>query len=486
MRRLAFVLTYLVSTLTGGMLAAQPLADDEGEADAPAGAASPANSTAPVPLSRAVSGDPGAEGRIRLSLARCLSLAVTNYPKVREAQARLAGKRTQITQARYAPFSEFTVTSGVGLAPTVRGTSIFSPDTDRSLSSNMALAWQTSLEGALPLYTFGKLSAANDAAEAQVTVGEHEVKKEQNDVRLNVRRAYYGVLLSREALGLLREAGSRVEVYVTRMTKEVASGEGDDIQLLRLRIHRADLAARQSEAERNEAVALASLRFLTGVETPIDIADRALVPIRHTLGPLTNYLAAARLFRPEANMARAGVVARRALMRLEKARLFPDLGLGMNVRWSYAPEVTDQTNPFVRDSANYLLYGLGVALRYKLDVIPQVARLSQSQAQLDEMLATERYALGGIGQQVEEVFAEVQDYKRRLEATSDAARMAQQWLIKVQQGIDVGVLEDSDLVDPAKEYALKRFAQLSATYEYNVALSKLAQTTGWDAILTGD
>jgi hypothetical protein len=43
-------------------------------------------------------------------------------------------------------------------------------------------------------------------------------------------------------------------------------------------------------------------------------------------------------------------------------------------------------------------------------------------------------------------------------------------------------MDDEDIVDPAKEYALKRFSQMSATFDYNVAFAKLAQVTGWQAV----
>ena len=72
-------------------------------------------------------------------LTRCLALAQQNYPKIQEAKARLGYKRGQLWQARTQPFSEFTVTGGVGPAPTVRGTNIYSPNTDVSLSSDMGL-----------------------------------------------------------------------------------------------------------------------------------------------------------------------------------------------------------------------------------------------------------------------------------------------------------------------------------------------------------
>lgn len=415
-------------------------------------------------------------------LSRCLTLAERNYPKVHQARARLDHKKAQLSQAHTQPFSEFTFTAGLGPAPTVRGTSVYSPNTDASLTSNMALAWQMGIDGAVPLWTFGKITNLWDAAEAQVKVGEHDVRKEKNEVLMAVRRAYYGAQLARDVRLLIREAMDRIDKYIKRLAAKVAEGDGDDIELIKLRMHRADLEVRDSEAKKHETVALSGLRFLTGVKGSLSIPDRPLTKSRHTLGPLARYLEAARLFRPEVNMARAGVAARRAQVEVERARYYPDLGLALSAKWARAPEVTDQRNPYVRDSANYFQYGAALVLRWKLDFLPQSARLAQAEAQLEEIRATERYALGGVAHEVEEAFAEARDAKTRLEAQGRALSLAKQWLIKVQQGIDVGTFEDEDVVDPAKEYALKRFGYLSAIFDYNVAVAKLALATGWDQV----
>lgn len=416
------------------------------------------------------------------SLKRCLELAELNYPKVAEAKARLRQKEAQLSQAHTAPYSDWTLTGGVGPAPTVRGTSVYSPNTDVALTSNMALAWQMGIDGVVPLWTFGKIGNLWDAAEAQIKVGEHEVKKEKNDVKLSVRRAYYGVQLARDSLALVREAAKQIDKHLGRLEARVAEGEGDDIELLKLKMYRAELEARESEAEKQERIALAGLRFLTGVKGALDIPDLPLRRIPHTLAPLGRYLEAARLFRPEVNMARAGVLARQAQVRLEEARYFPDFGLALSARYSRAPEVTNQINPYVSDSANRFHYGAALALKWKLDFLPQSARVAQARAQLEEIRATERFALGGVGTEVEQAFAEATDAAKRVNAYTRAQSYARQWLIKVQQGIDVGTFDDEDIVSPAKEYALKRFAQMSATYDYNIAIAKLSQVTGWDAI----
>jgi len=420
-----------------------------------------------------------------LSLKRCLELAALNYPKVAEARARLDQKRAQLDQAYSQPYSDFTMTGGIGPAPTVRGTAVYTPDTDQALTSHMGVAWQLGVSGAIPLWTFGKITNLWDAADAQVKVGEHEIKKAQNEVKLDVRRAYYGVQLSRDALALLRDAASRIDKYLGRLEKKVDEGDGDDIQLLKLKMYRAELEARESEAMRQEAIALSGLRFLTGDGPDVDVRDEPLQQNSHHLGPLAHYLSAAQLYRPEINMARAGVRAREAQLRMERAKFFPDLALGLSFNYSAAPLVEDQRNPFVKDSANYLSYGAALVFKYKLDFLPQSARLAQANAQLEEQRATERYALGGVGTEVEQAFREAEDAARRLDAYTRATSYAKQWLVQVQEGIDVGTYEDQDVVDPAKEYATKRFLQMNATFDYNMALAKLALATGWD-VVTGD
>lgn len=416
------------------------------------------------------------------SLKRCLELAERNYPKVHEARAKLGQKEAQLFQAYTAPYSDFTLTAGIGPAPTVRGTNVYSPNTDVALTSNMALAWQVGIDGVVPLWTFGKITNLWDAAEAQVKVGEHEIQKEKNDVKLAVRRAYYGALLARDALALVRDATKQIDKHLSKMEASVAEGEGDDIELLKLKMYRSELDARESEAARQERVALAGLRFYTGVKGSFDIPDQPLRRVAHTLGPVSRYLTAARLFRPEINMARAGIAARTAQVRLERARYFPDIGIALSGRYARAPEVTNQTNPYASDPGNRFYYAAALGMKWKLDFLPQSARVAQAQAQLEELRATERFAIGGVGTEVESAYAEAQDAERRVEAYGRALGYARQWLVKVQQGIDVGTFDDEEIVSPAKEYALKRFAHMSAVFDYNMAMSKLAQVTGWEAV----
>ncbi len=416
------------------------------------------------------------------TLERCIQLTLRNYPRIHEARARLQHRREQQFQSWTQPYSEFNVTGGLALAPEVRGTPLYSPDSDVAISDHMGLGWSIGIEGIIPLWTFGKITGLWDASAAAVRVAEQDVEKEKNAITLDVRRAYYGLQLARDAIALMKSAESEIDKYLRSLEKKVKEGEGDEIELYKLKIHRAELSARHSEARQKEAVAMAALRFLTGVKDDLTVPELPLVRVRHALGPLATYLSAARLHRPEINMARAGLQAREAQLRIERAKYFPDIGLGLSARWAKAPGITDQQNPFVGDRVNALSYGAALVLRYKVDFLPQSARVAQARAQLEELRATERYALGGVAVEVETAYREAEDAGRRLDAYTEAASYAKKWLILVQQGIDVGTNEEEDIVDPAKEWALKRFAVMSATFDYNVAIGKLAQVTGWEAV----
>ena len=423
-----------------------------------------------------------AETKRGYTLEQCLKLAEANHPNIWAARARLAKMRAQLAEAHTAPFSQFNAQAGVGLAPTVRGNNVYSPNTEVSLSSNLGLAWRVGIEGVVPLWTFGKISNLWDAAEAQIEVGEHELRKHKNQVKLDVRKAYFGLQLARDSLALLKEATDKLDKAIEKLQEQVEAGEADEVDELKLRTFRFELEARRAEAERYESIARASLEFLTGVKEGFDIPDVPLEPSTRELGPVSTYLEAARLHRPEINMARAGIAARQAQVELQKAKFYPDLGLGLSATWARAPEVTDQLNPFVRDDANYLRYGAALVFRWSLDFLPNQARVEQAKADLEELRQTQRYALGGVGVEVETAYAQVADAIKREQAYNEAQRTARRWLIAVQQGIDIGTRAESELVEPARQWATQRFNYLTAVMDLNVAWSQLAMVTGWDEI----
>ncbi|HEX4445232.1 MAG TPA: TolC family protein, partial [Polyangiaceae bacterium] len=235
------------------------------------------------------------------------------------------------------------------------------------------------------------------------------------------------------------------------------------------------------QVPKGESYALAGLRFLTGVQTGFDVPDEPLKRPDRPLVSIAQYLEAARILRPDVNMARAGIVARKAVLEYNRAKLFPDLGLGLGADFVSTPSAVAQENVWASDGWNHFYYYFGFGIRWSLDLLPQAARIQGAESQLEETRALERLALGNAMLEVEKAYADTLEAKAREEAWDKAEHISKQWISTVQDNIDLGTWDERSLLEPLRSYATTRGQHLYALMDYNIAMSSLALASGWDA-----
>jgi outer membrane protein TolC len=495
-------LPFLATAGITSLLCAAPSA-----AQPPAPSPSPPTSAAPPAASSADSfgkldegegfGDytPSAPATItphRFTLAECLALADRNFPNLWAARARLAFTHAQLEEAKWTPWFQWSAQSSFGVAPQLLGTVVYpasaiGPSTlnNRSITAlgNLQPFFGFGLNGVLPLYTFGKIETALHAAEANVRVSEWDMEKMRQQTRMDVRRAYFGLQLTRDLEYVVKEGLDRLDKGIQGMKDKIASGKGDvgDADLLSLQVAKQEMVAQSLEAPKQEAHALAGLRFLTGVESNFDVVDEPLKRPDRPLVSVAQYLEAARVLRPDVNMARAGVVARKALAEYNRARLFPDLGLGLGADFISTPSAVPQQNLWASDGFNHFYYYFGFGLRWALDLLPQQARIQQAESQLEETRALERLALANADYEVEGAYADAVEAKTREETFDKAEHLAAQWIAIVNDHIELGTWDERALLYPLRAYLAQRVNHLRALMDYNLAMSVLAQASGWDS-----
>ena len=288
------------------------------------------------------------------TLAECLALADRNFPSLWAARARLAYTHAQLEEARWTPWFQWSAQSTFGVLPPLQGTLLYTAATlsSRNITGigNLSPFFGFGLSGVVPLYTFGKIETALAAAEANVRVSEWDMEKWRQQMRMDVRRAYYGLQLARDAKYVVEDAKGRLDKGIQGIREKIARGDPNvgDVDRLRLETFRQEITAQSLQAPKNEAYALAALRFMTGVQTSFDIVDEPLKPPDRPLVAIVQYLEAARVLRPDVNMARAGVVARKRLVEYNRAKLFPDFGLGLGADFLSTPSAVPQQERFRR------------------------------------------------------------------------------------------------------------------------------------------
>jgi multidrug efflux system outer membrane protein len=425
------------------------------------------------------------------TLAECLALTDRNHPQLWAARARLAYTHAQLSEAKWLPFWQWQSNFGMTVVPPIPGTYWYTsaPFSARNLSFTDGLQplVHFDINGTLPLYTFGKIESGRRAADANVRVSEWDLEKTRQQTRMDVRRAYFGVMLARDAKYLADEVLSRIDKAIKGVDDKIAKGDQTvaEVDRLRLEVYREEIIARAGEAQRGETYALAALRFFTGVQELFDVPDEPLKPPDVPLAPVIRYLSAARLFRPEVNMARAGVEARKAQVDLARAKFFPDIGLTLGADYTRAPSATTQNVPWIFDPLNHFFYYGGFGLHWNLDLLPNAARVAQAESQLEETRALERAALGGLAVEVENAYATAVEAKGRSEAWDRAEHKSKQWITTIQDAIDLGNGDERALTEPLRAYVNSRLNHLISLMDYNIAMSQLALASGWDSAAPG-
>ena len=420
------------------------------------------------------------------TLVECLALADRNHPLLWAARARLGAVHAQLDEATYTPYSYWSTNATFGVLPPVGGTPFYNAVPRSILNQGLGTGYQPFLQfgirGTVPIYTFGKIDSIKRAAEAQVRYNEWDLEKNRQQIRMDVRRAYFGLMLARDALYIADDVLGKLNGAIENTGKKLADGDTtvDEGDRLRLEIYRDELLARIAEARRGETYASAALRFLTGVQTSFEIPDEPLKRPETPLGPVVRYLTAARLFRPDINLARSGVVARRAQLDFARAQLFPNIGLGLGFTYAVAPSATPQNTAWIGDGYNGFGAGFAFGVDWGLDLLPKNARVHYAESQLEEVRALERYALGGVAVEVENAYASAVEAKTREENWERAEHRSKRWISSVQDAIDLGTKDDRYIIDPLRAYVFARANHVQALMDLNVALSELARVTGWD------
>jgi outer membrane protein TolC len=414
-----------------------------------------------------------------MDLAQLVAAAERSYAGLRAARARIRAAQAQLDEAWVTPFFQSNVTVGASVAPEVRGHPILSPDSQLPLSNDWQPVLGVAVEGVIPVWTFGKLQGARNAARAGLDAAEHDRERVRARLRYDVRRAYFALQLALDLRQMLDEGLPPIRQAAARIDEQLAEGDSEVSTMDRWRMQTAlaELDARDADVRRLEAMARGALQVLTG-ERAIRIPDCPSEPVTTELAPLERYTADARESRPEVRMLEAAVRARRASLDVAQAGFFPDIAVAYRFTATWAPGFTDQTNPFIVDPANYTSLTAGLVARWSLDLWGNAYRVDREGALLADLQDRSQEAAGGIELEVTEAYEAARAARAQVDSWERGRRESRAWFIAAAQGREVGTVEPRDLVDAVRAYFTARYSHLQAVHDLNAALANLERTSG--------
>jgi len=337
-----------------------------------------------------------------------------------------------------------------------------------------------------PLYTFGKVSLAEQALHELVDVRRAQATTAKWEVVTQVKSVYYGLLLVGDLVALTDEVQGYVDQAKTYLEQRLASDGGDvtPIDRAKLATYEAELKTQRIDLVRRRATLNDALRRLAGLAArgSISLAERELVPVHAPKLDEAAVLEGAASTHSELGAAAAGVRALAARRDAVRARLWPDLFVAGRARYGVAPNRDRQTSPFAKDDFNFFDAGVAVGLRYDWPTGVTGAEIALADAQL-AALEDKRQALAE--RVAHDVAAALDDWRAagdKLEATKEGYKASRTWSVFARNGFELGTVSARDLIDALGAFVKVRFAFSTLTFEYNVAVARLSQTAGHEVI----
>jgi outer membrane protein TolC len=417
-----------------------------------------------------------------LDLPTAQSLAGVRSDEVAIRQAEQLAAQADMSLAKAARILPLaTATLVAGPVPGARGNVLRADNSNRSLA-DLGPFGRIDVEAVQPLWTWGQLDAARDAAAAGIRARELMVQDIVSQIHQRVRQLYFGAALAKKLLdiaGDVDKALAQVDEKIAESEK-AKDGEISQEDKYRVALFRSELEQRRADATKGLHLARVALAATLAMPEPqLRLSEASLQSPENSRSPSKEEaLAAAELARPDLKALDQAILAREAEVHATGAALLPQAFLAGKFTYSYAPNRDIQFNPWVMDEFNALFGGVVVGLRQNLAIGLLLAQRDKADAQLTT-LKRQRAGLSRlVSVEVEQAIADLEAARTKNSAARAALSAGKSWFRSAGLNFTAGVADAKALIDAYTGYVKTQIDQLQSTYEYLVAEGRLEQVMG--------
>lgn len=438
-------------------------------------------------------------GPIDLDTALGLALTRSDEVAIRRGELAAAEADRAIARAlRWIPSAS--ATGAIGPSPAARGDPALrgtpgwplsaprAQDTTSNLIDKLEHAEvfaRLELQFVQPLYTWGRLDAASDAAEAGVRARTALVQDTAAQIQLRIQQLWWGISLARRFLAIADDVTRAIEDAAKRIQQAIAEGDADigPSDRFKVEVFRGTVLGRAAEAQKGLEQAQIGLAATLGVSP--DALQLKELPLEAAEAPLPSPAQAreaAERQRPDLRALDEAIAARTAEVQAERGAMLPQVFIAGQFAWAWAPNRDDPANPWVSDPlhthSDYPTGGVILGLRQDLSFPTLSARVRKAEAER-ATLQRQRAGLGRLVEvQVDNALSELKAAQTRFVAARGSFNAARALYRAAGLDFAAGLVETGPLIDAYKQYVENQVSVAQATFDLNVARAKLVQVTG--------
>lgn len=333
-----------------------------------------------------------------------------------------------------------------------------------------------------PIYTFGRLTAGEDAAQARLKVEEARLEQARNMVALETRKFYYLHLYAKSVLPLLQNARKTLDEVLAqaRQMHAEASGKVSTADLMKLEVASIEIDKYLVEAQMGAGLSLAALKHTMGLlpDAPLLLADSRLPGEGEAPPSLDALVSLAEAQRPEISQITHGLRAAKSLEKAEKLANAPIVAIAGQFQASWAPTREDIDNPYLVDQYNDLFGGVALAIQFGLDPAAAHARAKAARAIGEQVEGLSHFAKTGIPVEVRKAYDEETQARQMLALSKKAEVAARKWMLFAGTAYASGVGDTKDFIEGFAAHMQMRKARLDQLLKVHTARAELLCAVG--------
>lgn len=427
-------------------------------------------------------------GPLDLETAQAAALARSDEVAIKRSDVQTAeAEKDYATAIRFLP--DFSANLPMGVVPGARLTPGANPNDITAIDSgsNRGLTdlgpfFRVEVNALQPLWTWGRLDAANDAAAAGIVARKNLVTDTANGIQNRVLELVMGIRLTTKLLAIGADVQSALREADARVQKSLKANDGEisPEDRYRIEIFRSQLTQRIADGERTLRVARVGLAATLGMRPDqLQLRDDPLPDTSQVRPPdLALALEDAIRQRPDLKALDAGILAKEADVRAARAELLPQLGIVAQFAYGLAPGRDIISNPYVGDYFNALTIGGALVIRQNLSFWTVATAANKKDSELNTLRKQRAGAVRAIQVEVENAIAELTAAITKKDAAVKAVAAGRSWFRSATLNFGVGVGDSRDLIDAYRGYSEAQFGDAQATFDLLAAQSRLNKVTG--------
>ena len=243
---------------------------------------------------------PQEKSYLNLSLNDCITLAMENSKQKQIASTKIEVSKSHLKQAESGRWPSLELTSkafvqdepqnfifpsSTFIVPPINMGQITLaippveiPAQDIKLMDNKSI--MTDLTLVYPVFTGGKISSIIDQVEHSILISQNNLALTENEITLNVKKAYYAVILTQQLLKIGSDAFERFEAtyHLTESLYQTGSGTVSKLDYLKNKMSLESFRGIVSELGSKNSIANSALKYYLGLNlsSEISIKDSSL------------------------------------------------------------------------------------------------------------------------------------------------------------------------------------------------------------------